>query len=299
VLSEGAASPDCRLPLALGRSLRRAAVVEDLAAMPHLLMVGADEAERRAGLRALLVGLLSETTPAAARLVAVDGATPPLPPFARLPHVALHPERHPDGHPEDHPQQHSGAKTPTPEQVLAACRQEMNVRYRLLDAAEASDHMAYNERVRSGDLRDGEGHRPLPLLVLVVARLGDLLAEPACESVLLRLTHGMPAVGMHLLVSAAAETLPRIPQALLSAIPHRIAYAMPSRVASRAALDCRGAEALTGAGDVLYRNRPVPMRLQSPVASAEAEAHALSVDCAPYTLPCLHPSHPFLSDSSS
>jgi S-DNA-T family DNA segregation ATPase FtsK/SpoIIIE len=276
-----------RLPLTFGRALGGDAVVEDLAALPHLLTAGAPGSGRVAGLQALLLGLLYAHGPERPRLVFVDAAHDAALPFARLRSAVPA----------------SDSETPAPpSHVLEAGLQEMEARYALLDAAGAPDRAAYNEQVDAGALSPDDGHRPLPLLVLVVADLAALMADANAnaKTALPRLAHSAPTVGMHLIVSTSDPSAVALPEPLKAAIPHRVAYALPSRADSRTVLDQRGAEVLLGDGDLLYRSRPTPMRLQGPTVAPDVvrrvvEAVAERSLEAPYALPGLDTDPPLHS----
>ena len=274
---------DHSLPAVLGRGLGQAPYIVDLASLPHLLMAGRSDTERRTGLHALLLGVLFACAPQTARFVLLNANTAPLQPYETL-------------------HEHSLALPSDPANGIASCIDEMHARRALLKAADVPDRMAYNRALRRGLLPPSNGDRLLPALIVVIPHLARSLREDhLSHDALVHLARQGAQVGIHLVVSTGRLTADTISDSLKNAIPHRIAYATASRADSRRILNQRGAERLLGNGDLLYRSPDGLHRVQGPAVEPEEVRRVVNAIAAhdppgTYPLPCLDASHPLRTD---
>lgn len=232
------------LALALGRDVSGEPVVADLARMPHLLVAGTTGSGKSVCLSAIITCLVMNNTPEKLRLAVLDPKMVELARFSGLPHIL--------GKVETEIERMLG--------VLRWAQQEMDQRYRLLEAARARDLESYNRRLERQKLP------PLPRIVILVDELADLMmaAPDQTEHSLVRLAQMARATGIHLVIATQRPSTDIVTGLIKANFPARIAFSVASSVDSRVILDANGAETLLGRGDMLFLNPEVgaPRRAQ-------------------------------------
>jgi S-DNA-T family DNA segregation ATPase FtsK/SpoIIIE len=233
------------LAVALGRDVSGAPVAADLAAMPHLLIAGTTGSGKSVCITALSTCLAINNSPEDLRLVMIDPKMVELVRFNGLPHLY--------GKVEAEPDRIVG--------VLRWCTQEMERRYKLLEAAGVRDIEIYNRRAR----RRRRAER-LPCMVVIIDELADIMAmaPDQTERTLVRLAQMARATGIHLVVATQRPSTDILTGLIKANFPARISFAVASSVDSRVILDTVGAETLLGRGDMLMLspNAAGPVRLQ-------------------------------------
>ncbi|HYL23972.1 MAG TPA: DNA translocase FtsK 4TM domain-containing protein [Burkholderiales bacterium] len=234
------------LAIALGKDIAGNPVVADLGRMPHLLVAGTTGSGKSVALNAMILALLYKAEPRNIRLILIDPKMLELSIYQDIPHLL------------------TPVVTDMKQAVnaLSWCVAEMDRRYKLMNWIGARNLSGYNHRVTEQKFEDpfaldagkAETLTPLPQIVVVIDELADLMmvVGKKVEELIARLAQKARAAGIHLLLATQRPSVDVITGLIKANIPARIAFQVSSKVDSRTILDQSGAEALLGAGDMLY-----------------------------------------------
>lgn len=232
-----------RLCIALGKDVSGVSKYADLTKMPHLLIGGATNSGKSIGLATLITSLLMRNTPKDVRLVMIDPKRVELTLFDRIPHLMC---------PVIKDVKEAAG-------VLRAVWREMDRRYDLFSENGVRNIDGWNAQAASYQER-------MPYIVVVIDELADLMLQCGAEveTVIVRLAQLARAVGIHMVIATQRPSVDVITGLIKANIPSRIAFSVASYIDSRTILDMKGAEALIGKGDMLYKpiDAMKPMRVQ-------------------------------------
>ena len=239
------------LALALGKDIGGNPVVADLARMPHLLVAGTTGSGKSVAINAMILSLLYKAEPRHVRLILVDPKMLELSVYQGIPHLLA---------PVVTDMKQAA-------NALAWCVAEMDRRYRLMSWLGVRNLSGYNHKIADAEkhgrtiedpntLESGEPQplKTMPVIVVVIDELADLMmvAGKKVEELIARLAQKARAAGIHLILATQRPSVDVITGLIKANIPTRIAFQVSSRVDARTILDQGGAEALLGAGDMLY-----------------------------------------------
>ncbi|MFN4293440.1 MAG: DNA translocase FtsK [Thermoflexales bacterium] len=243
------------LAIALGRDVSGAAIVADLARMPHLLIAGTTGSGKSVCISAITLCLAMNNRPEDLKLVMIDPKMVELSRFAGLPHIIGKPESDIDRIPA----------------VLRWVTREMDARYKKFAEIGSRNLQEYNQAM------ERRREAPLPRIVVLIDELADLMLQSPIETekTICRLAQMARATGIHLVVATQRPSVDVVTGLIKANFPARISFAVASATDSRVILDQVGAESLLGRGDMLFLNpeHGSPIRLQGCyVSEREIEA---------------------------
>ncbi len=231
------------LTLGLGKTIDGAKYVADLAKMPHLLIAGATGAGKSVGVNTLVMSILYKAKPDEVKFIMVDPKRLELGLYADIPHLA----------------------TPIitdPKRAAVSLRWavvEMERRYKDLAGYSVRNIDGYNAKARQLNADEqwddqGEAHRILPYIVIIIDELADLMmvSGKETEDAITRLAQMARAVGIHLVLATQRPSVDVITGLIKANFPARISFRVSSKVDSRTIIDGNGAESLLGSGDMLF-----------------------------------------------
>jgi DNA segregation ATPase FtsK/SpoIIIE, S-DNA-T family len=227
-----------------GRQIRFADLAS--AGRSHVLAAGTTGSGKSEWLRMMLASLIATNTPETLRVVTLD---PKLAAFNDLEGSKFlwHKDSFwiPNGRPAS--------------ELFEELIEEMESRYQLTRQAGSDDLAAYVEKTG----------RPLARIVCLCDEYFALISQnkqekAAIERAVALLGAKARAAGIHLVLATQQPSRATVTGAIQANLPCRVALTLSSQIESTMILGVSGAERLTGAGDLLYKDFGEPVRLQAP-----------------------------------
>ena len=273
-----------KLPVAIGSTIGNDVYMADLTKMPHLLVAGATGQGKSVGLNAIIASLLDKKRPDELKFVMIDPKEVEFSLYAKI-------EQHYLAKLED-----SDAIVTDMSKVVDTLNSlcvEMDNRYKLLRTAEVRNIEEYNGKLSQNLLKEEDGHRFMPYIVLVVDEFADLImtAGKEVETPIARLAQKARAIGIHVIIATQRPSTNVITGIIKANFPVRIAFKVSSGVDSKTILDATGAQALIGRGDMLISYNSEMVRVQCAfIDTPEVEAICEYIkrqpfNAGPYILP--------------
>jgi S-DNA-T family DNA segregation ATPase FtsK/SpoIIIE len=276
-----------KLPMAIGKDIEGAPTVVDLARMPHLLVAGTTGSGKSVAVNAFITSLLYHASPEDVRMIMVDPKMLELSIYEGIPHLLLPVVTD--------PKKANLALRWAVEEMdrrydllaqmgvrdIATYNDKVGKQLAKLEADKlraAADAAARAieddigkataaDSPEQADARDklvtSPQHR-LPYIVVVIDEFADLMmcAPKEVETSVARIAQKARASGIHLILATQRPSVDVITGLIKANFPSRIAFSVASKIDSRTILDQTGAEALLGAGDMLFSDRgAAPQRL--------------------------------------
>jgi S-DNA-T family DNA segregation ATPase FtsK/SpoIIIE len=235
-----------KLPMFLGKDASGNPLVQDLAAMPHMLIAGTTGSGKSVCMNSIIMSFLFTKRPDELKLVLVDPKMVEMSMFKDIPHLMC-------------PVVTEMGKAAA---ILEWAVTKMDERYELLAEAGVRDINGYNilgwdelkERMNPAT-EEEEARLPkkLPYMVFVIDELADLMmTNKEVEGSIVRIAQKARAVGIHLILATQRPQANVVTGLIKSNMPSRVAFKVASGMDSRIVLDQKGGELLLGQGDMLF-----------------------------------------------
>jgi DNA segregation ATPase FtsK/SpoIIIE, S-DNA-T family len=284
-----------RLPLALGKDIEGGPSVVDMARMPHLLVAGTTGSGKSVAVNAMITSLLYHCSPEDVRMIMVDPKMLELSIYEGVPHLLLPVVTDPKKANlalrwavEEMDRRydllaHAGVRdisTYNDKAVKLVAQFEADKLQRAATIAARALKRANGEEIDPDDHSDdivvssdpNDSGRvmvtpppgKLPFIVIIIDEFADLMmcAPKEVETSVARIAQKARAAGIHLILATQRPSVDVITGLIKANFPSRIAFHVTSKIDSRTILDQTGAEALLGAGDMLFSDRgAAPQRL--------------------------------------
>lgn len=212
----------------------------DIQKMPHVLVAGATNSGKSVAIHSMILSILYRARPDEVKFLMIDPKRLELTFYDGIPHL-FDPTQTADKvcvvtSPKD------ASKS------LNALVRLMEKRYERFQLFGVRNIDSYNAEA------DKRGQPREFFIVVVIDELADLMlvAADSVEDSIQRLTQMARAVGIHLVLATQRPSVDVITGVIKANLPCRIGLQVISKIDSKVILDCTGAEALQGRGDLLY-----------------------------------------------
>ena len=264
-----ASKNDSKLLAVLGKDIMGAPQWMEINKTPHLLVAGSTGSGKSVCINSILASILMRSTPDEVKLILVDPKKVELSIYNGIPHLLI-------------------PVVTDPKKANIALKRvvaEMERRYDVFEESKTKNIESYNNYLEKMNetLPDGEKHKKMPYMVVIIDELADLMlvAAKEVEDSIMRITQMARAAGIHLIVATQRPSTDVITGVVKANIPSRISFAVSSGIDSRTILDMVGAEKLLGKGDMLFLPQGVnsPLRIQGTFISEEETKKLVDFVC--------------------
>ncbi len=222
-----------RLTFAVGKDIDGNIILGDIAKMPHMIIAGTTGSGKSVCTNSIIMSILYHASPDEVRMVLIDPKVVEFQPYDGIPHLLIPVVTN--------PQKAAGA--------LNWAVIEMERRYGLFAEFGVRDLRGFNAVAD----KNPEMKR-MPQILILIDEFADLMmtSRKEVETAVIRIAQKARAAGIHLVIATQRPTADVITGLIKSNIPSRIGMSVKSSQDSRNILDCNGAEALLGNGDLLF-----------------------------------------------
>jgi S-DNA-T family DNA segregation ATPase FtsK/SpoIIIE len=232
------------LPLNLGIDPFGEPVIDDLAAMPHLLIAGSTGSGKSVSLNCIISSLLTVCPPEELEFYMIDPKGVELSHYNGIPHMKREMVTSPH----------------YAKDLLEDLIEVMRARLILLGQKRVRDIREYNAVV--------EPAQKLPRIVCVIDELGDLMMQDrrGFTRFIAEISGMARATGIHMVCATHRPSVDVLSGKVKVNFPARMAFRVTSAVDSKVIIHRKGAEGLLGRGDMMYLSptRSTTIRIHAP-----------------------------------
>ena len=242
------------LTWAVGTKTDGSTYITSLEKMPHLLIVGSTDYEKKVAINNIILSILYKATPDEVKFILIDPKRIEMTVYKDIPHLYNN-------------------VIVTPNEALGVLKKLIEVmekRYEKYAQNMVRNIEDYNTKMVA------EGGNKDCYIIVIIGELADLMlvSSKETENSIERIAQMARAVGIHLVIATERPTVNVITDNIKCNFPARLSFKVKSAETSDVILDCSGAENLLGNGDMLFLpvSEPKPVKLQCPsVSSKEIE----------------------------
>jgi DNA segregation ATPase FtsK/SpoIIIE, S-DNA-T family len=227
--SEYASKQKLQIPMLFGVDSNFKTVVEDLAALPHLLIAGTTGSGKSVLVKSIITSLMYGSSPNNTKLILVDPKFVEFSIFEKSPFLACE----------------VITSVEASSSMIVKLIEEMEDRYRLLKSKSVHSLKDYNDQV--------ETNESLSSVVLIIDEFADLMMmkKSNISDCIIRIAQKGRAAGIHLILATQRPSVNVINGLIKANVPGRAALKVASDIDSRTILDKTGADKLTGHGHMI------------------------------------------------
>ena len=227
------------LQVCFGKDLNNNNFIVDLCQMPHLLIAGTTGSGKSMFINSILINLLNNYDIKYLQISLIDPKKVELSIYKDVSQV-----------------KEIANNLQDTKSILTNALIEIDRRYKLLENNNCRTITSYNKKTNN----------KLAYKLIVIDELSDILLqdrkskirqninnEISIEDLIVRIAQIGRACGVHLIVATQRPSSDVITGLIKANIPSRVAFSVSSKVDSRIILDTKGAEKLTGKGDMLLK----------------------------------------------
>jgi DNA segregation ATPase FtsK/SpoIIIE, S-DNA-T family len=233
------------LPLNLGIDPFGAPIVDDLAAMPHLLIAGSTGSGKSVSLNCIISSLLTVCSPDELEFYMIDPKGVELSHYDGIPHM-----------------KEPMVTTPhRAKEMLENLIDVMRMRLTLLGSKKVRDIKEYNALIAKPEDK-------MARIVCIIDELGDLMMQDrrAFTRLIAEISGMARATGIHMVCATHRPSVDVLSGKVKVNFPGRMAFRVTSAVDSKVIIHRKGAEGLLGRGDMMYLSptRSTTIRIHAP-----------------------------------
>lgn len=222
------------LPFIVGENYLGEFVYKDMASMPHLLVAGVTGSGKSVFLNSLICGYLAKMSPDDLQMLLIDPKEVEFMDYEDIPHLM--------------------------EPIASEIKDSVDLLDKAIDIME--DRFDKLKGVRARNIREylDKTDEKLPYILMVIDEYADLMLmgttkeRKEVEKKIARIAQKARAVGIHLVLATQKPIATVVTSVLKANLPARIAFNVATGTDSRVILDQKGAEKLTGKGDLLFKD---------------------------------------------
>ena len=245
------------LAFIVGRDKCGRIIISDIAQMPHMLIAGATGSGKSVFINSIIMSILYKACPDDVRMIMIDTKGVSLRPYNGIPHLLI------------------PVVTDSKKAIAALkwCISEIKERYNKFSEYNVRDLDEYNKKVES---LSNEKNK-IPQILVVIDDLSDLMAVSPNETEdnIVRIAQISRAAGVYLVIATQRPSTDVITGLIKANIPSRVSFDVFSAIDSRVILDEKGAEKLSGYGEMLFK----PLGYPRPVKVQGAYISDKEIDC--------------------